>query len=119
MPRKVVRKERGIFEKEPGSGIWWVRYKIDGVEKREKVGRRGDAIRVFQLRRADALRGVKLPANIRHKGIRFRVVGEEAINWYIDHGRKDVRSCRIRMNITLKSFGDRIADEIKPSEIDA
>ena len=30
MPRRVVRKERGIFEKEPGSGIWWVRYKIDG-----------------------------------------------------------------------------------------
>jgi integrase len=119
MPRKVVRKERGIFEKEPGSGIWWVRYKIDGVERREKVGRRGDAIRLYQLRRADALRGVKLPQNIRHKGIRFRVIGEEAINWYIDHGRKDVRSFRIRMNIILKSFGDRIADEIKPSEIDA
>ena len=32
MPRKVVRKERGISEKEPGSGIWWVRYKIDGIE---------------------------------------------------------------------------------------
>jgi hypothetical protein len=27
MPRKVVRKERGIFEKEPGSGLWWIRYK--------------------------------------------------------------------------------------------
>lgn len=119
MPRKVVRKERGIFEKEPGSGIWWIRYKIDGVERREKVGRRGDAIRLYQLRRADAIHGVKLPANMRHKGTRFRVIGEEAINWYIDHGRKDVRSFRIRMNIILKSFGDRIADEIKPSEIDA
>jgi hypothetical protein len=38
MPRKVARKERGIFEKESGSGIWWIRYKIDGFEKREKVG---------------------------------------------------------------------------------
>src|SRR5882757_935367 len=28
MPRKVVRKERGVFEKEPGSGIWWGRYYI-------------------------------------------------------------------------------------------
>lgn len=69
----------GIFEKEPGSGIWWIRYKIDRIEKREKVGRRGDAIKLYQLRRADAIRGVKLPANMRHRGIRFRVIGEEAL----------------------------------------
>ena len=43
MPRKVVRKERGVFEKVPGSDIWWIRFKVDGVEHREKVGRRGDA----------------------------------------------------------------------------
>jgi hypothetical protein len=88
---------------------------IDGVERREKVGRRGDAIKLYQLRRADALRGVKLPANMRHKGLRFSAIGEEAIQWYIEHGRKDVKGFRIRMNIILRSFGDRIADEIKPS----
>jgi site-specific recombinase XerD len=119
MPRKVTRKERGVFEKEPGSDIWWIRYKIDGVERREKVGRRGDAIKLYQLRRSDALRGVKLPANMKHKGVRFKVIAQEAIDWYISHGRKDVRSFRIRMNIILKTFGDRIADQIKPSEIDA
>jgi len=32
MPRKVVRKERGVFEKVPGSDIWWIRFKVDGVE---------------------------------------------------------------------------------------
>jgi len=37
MPRRVVRKERGVFEKVPGSDIWWVRFKVDGVEHREKV----------------------------------------------------------------------------------
>jgi hypothetical protein len=26
MPRKVVRKERGVYEKELGSDIWWIRY---------------------------------------------------------------------------------------------
>jgi hypothetical protein len=30
MLRKVVRKERGVFEKVPGSGIWWIRFKVDG-----------------------------------------------------------------------------------------
>ena len=43
MLRKLTKKERGIFEKEPGSGVWWIRYSIEGVERREKVGRRGDA----------------------------------------------------------------------------
>lgn len=28
MPRKVVRKERGVYEKVPGSGIWWIRFKV-------------------------------------------------------------------------------------------
>jgi hypothetical protein len=46
MPRKVVRKERGVFEKEPGSDIWWIRFKDAGIEHREKVGRRGDAIKL-------------------------------------------------------------------------
>jgi hypothetical protein len=79
MPRKVVRKERGVFEKEPGSGIWWVRYYIDGRERREKAGRRGDAIKLYKLRKTDALRGVKLPTNMKHNGVRFKVIAQEAI----------------------------------------
>jgi hypothetical protein len=39
MPRRVVRKERGVFEKVPGSDIWWIRFKVIGVAHREKVGR--------------------------------------------------------------------------------
>jgi len=38
MARKVVRKERGVFEKVPGSDIWWIRFKVDGVEHLEKIG---------------------------------------------------------------------------------
>ena len=52
MPRKrVVRKERGVFEKVPGSYIWWIRYKVQGVTHREKVGRHGDAIMLDKERR--------------------------------------------------------------------
>jgi site-specific recombinase XerD len=114
----MVRKERGVFEKVSGSGVWWIRYKVQGVTHREKVGRRGDAVDLYKLRRADILRGAKLPANMKNKGVKFQVIGNEAIDWYIEHGRKDVRGFRIRMNIILKDFGQRVADEIKPSEID-
>jgi integrase len=118
MPRKVVRKARGVFEKEPGSDIWWIRYKENGVEHREKVGRRGDAINLYKIRRADILRGVKMPANMKQKGLRFSVIAQEAIDWYESHDRRDVRNFKGRMKIILVDFGDRVADDIKPSDID-
>jgi hypothetical protein len=65
------------------------------------------------------LRGAKMPANMKNKGVKFQVIGLNALDWYIEHGRKDVKNFRIRMNIILKDFWDRVADEIKPSEIDA
>jgi len=39
MARRNEEPERGVFEKGPGSGIWWIRY-TDGAGryKREKVG---------------------------------------------------------------------------------
>jgi hypothetical protein len=83
------------------------------------VGRRGDAIKLYKVRKTDALRGVKLPTNMKRKGVRFRVIAQEAIDWYINHDRKDVRNFKSRMNFILEEFGDWVADEIKPSEIDA
>jgi integrase len=119
MPRKVVRKERGVFEKVPGSDIWWIRFKVNGVEHREKVGRRGDAIKLYKIRKADILRGVKMPANMKDKGIKFSVLAQEAVDWYINHDRRDVRNFKGRMKFILEAFADRAADEIKPSDIDA
>jgi site-specific recombinase XerD len=118
MPRRVVRKERGVFEKVPGSDIWWIRFKVAGVEHREKVGRRGDAIKLYKIRKADILRGVKMPANMKDKGIKFSVLAQEAIDWYVNHNRRDVRNFKGRMKFILEAFADRVADEIKPSDID-
>ena len=118
MPRKVVRKERGVFEKEPGSDIWWIRFKADGVEHLEKVGRRGDAIKLYKIRKADILRGVKMPANMKDKGVKFSVLAQEAIDWYINHERRDIRNFKGRMKFILETFADWVADEIKPSDID-
>jgi len=119
MPRKVIRKERGVFEKEPGSDIWWIRFKVNGVEHREKVGRRGDAIKLYKIRKADIHRGVKMPTNMRDKGIKFSVLAQEAIDWYISHERRDVRNFKGRMKFILEAFADRVAEEIKPSDIDS
>ena len=82
------------------------------------MGRRGDAIKLYKDRKTDALCGAKLPNNMKHKGLRFKVIAQEAIDWYINHNRKDVRNFKGRMKYILEAFGDRVADEMKPSEID-
>jgi hypothetical protein len=50
---------------------------------------------------------------------KFSVLAQEAIDWYVNHDRRDVRNFKGRMKFILEAFADRVADEIKPSEIDA
>ena len=72
MPRKTTKKETGVYEKEPGSGVWWIRFKSNGVTRHEKIGRRGDAIAAYKDRKTSILRGEKLPATMKNRGIRLR-----------------------------------------------
>jgi hypothetical protein len=50
MPRKTTAKATGVWEKEQGSGVWWIRFRAEGKLKREKVGRKSDAIALYQQR---------------------------------------------------------------------
>ena len=52
---REVKKVRGVYERDPGSGVWWICYKQGGIRKREKVGRRSDAINLYQKRKAELL----------------------------------------------------------------
>ena len=53
------RRDRGIFERPKGSGIWWVRYHDQyGREHREKIGTaKSLALEVYQERKTDIRRG--------------------------------------------------------------
>jgi hypothetical protein len=53
MPRKTTAKPTGVWEKEQGSGVWWIRFRAEGKLKREKVGRKSDAIALYQQRKAE------------------------------------------------------------------
>jgi hypothetical protein len=119
MPRKSTAKATGVWEKERGSGVRWIRYRAEGKLKREKVGRRSDAIDLYRIRKADVRAGVKLPANLRTKGIKFSEIAEEAEEWYVNHGKKDLRTVKNRMKRLVKDFGTQVADTIGPAQIDA
>src|SRR5712692_5783 len=72
-------KRRGIFEKVPGSGIWWIRFTdADGIYRREKCGDWTTADKKLTLRRADALRRKKLKG-LRQRTITFAEIADDAI----------------------------------------
>ena len=118
MAIKREKKHRGVYEVEPGSGIWWVRYQADGKIKREKVGRKSDAIALYQQRKSDIRAGVKLPANMRHKGETLSVVIDRAIAWHTSQGTKSLRTVKAQLLVIRESLGSRIAADLKPSDVE-
>jgi hypothetical protein len=62
MKERRESKPRGVFEKVPGSGVWWIRY-LDqfGKKRREKAGSKSVAIKLYGKRKQQVLEGKKLP----------------------------------------------------------
>jgi Phage integrase family len=66
--RRAFKKQRGIFERPKGSGIWWICYAdASGQIHREKVGMRQAAISVYQFRKTQVRLGKLLPEEIKNK----------------------------------------------------
>ena len=85
-------KQRGIFEKEPGSGIWWICYFDQfGRKHREKAGTKSVAIKLYGKRKQQALEGKKLPET-------FRKPSVNSANWLRTRWlTQSVTSGRIRL----------------------
>jgi site-specific recombinase XerD len=118
MPRKDQSRVTGVWEKVRDSSVWWIRYRVDGKLKREKVGRKGDAIALYQLRKSQTRAGKKLPANLRNAGVRFNELADAILTYSASHHR-DTRNIKSRMKKILPEFGERVAEGIKPEEIDS
>ena len=59
---RTSKKLRGVFEKVPDSGVWWIQYfDADGRRRREKAGSKGNAIDLYRKRKNEVLTGKKLP----------------------------------------------------------
>jgi site-specific recombinase XerD len=116
--RRKEEPKRGIFEKTPNSGTWWIRY-TDGAGryKREKVGPRGAAVALYEKRKTDARMGVKMPDNIRHRGITFQQLADAILVHVAQHGYKDQRNVRSRLDKLCKDFGPFEAEKILPEHI--
>lgn len=114
-----IENERGLFEKVPGSGVWWIRYTDgQGRYRREKVGRRGDAKTLLDKRRTETLQRKKLPEKFRVKAVTFQQLCKDAL----EHSRhsntaKSTHELELKINELLPVFGDREAESITKQEL--
>jgi len=116
--RKNEAKVRGVWERIPGSGVYWIRYRdASGKLRREKVGRKGDAIDLFRKRTEDRRLSVKLPENMRSAGLKFKTLADDIVTFSAAHHR-DQRSILGRLVRIRPDFDERAADSIKPEDID-
>ncbi|MBB5316676.1 tyrosine-type recombinase/integrase [Tunturibacter empetritectus] len=107
---------RGVYEHPAGSGIWWIHYYAGGKRHREKVGRKSDATKLYQTRKADAIAGRKLPELRDSRVLHFSELIDDALEYVADH--KDRRSYISKAEIVRKAIGSRPAAEITPQELE-
>ena len=116
MARPKPKAVRGVYEYPLGSGVWWVNYYVNGRRHREKVGRKSDAIDLYQTRKADARAGRKLPVLRNTKAVTVSDLVDLAIEFTAGH--KDKRNYISRGEIVREQLGDREAAAVTPQDID-
>ncbi len=116
---REIKKIRGVFEKLPGSGIWWIQYfDASGRRRREMAGRRGDAVTLLSKRRTEKLQRKKLPESLRTKPVTFGELLDDAIEHSkAENGERSTLEIEMKYETLRPVFGSRSAEEINKQEI--
>jgi site-specific recombinase XerD len=108
---------RGVWEKVPGSGIWWIHYvDAEGKRRRERAGRKSDAIKLYAQRKADSIAGRKLAKPLRQRERRFRELAENALTYAKKH-KANPADDEQKIGVLIQEFGDRIAESLTQQEL--
>lgn len=118
MPR-TPKLPRGVFEKDKGSRIYWIRYtSADGRRHREVAGALANAIKLLVVRRNQKLEG-KLPEKGRKKAeILFKdLVADAILHCNSENDPKVAYGNVSQFNQLLPTFGGRWASTITRQEV--
>lgn len=114
-------KQRGIYEKIQGSGIWWIHWHdAQGRRHREKAGMRSTAIALYRKRKTEVLERRKLPEKLRRAPVLFDEIAQDALQYSKTHKVPAAYAgdCCI-MKFVLDWFGGGVADQITAQDIEA
>jgi site-specific recombinase XerD len=115
MANNKVKRIRGVFEKEPGSGIWWVQwFDTNGKRHREKAGTRAAAVALKAKRTTDRLEARKIPETLKYV-VRARfseLCADALINAQHENGESAQSNLRGVISALTPDFGSRDASSI-------
>jgi hypothetical protein len=119
MATKKTTLPMGIFEKVPGSGIYWIRFTAEGKIHREKVGSLAAAKNRLGLRHVQAEAGaLPKPSESRQQKVTFAELVEDA-NKHLKSERTAAHAydTALKFNRMLPTFGKREAESITRQEV--
>ena len=119
LKRKKEVKVRGVWEKVRGSDVWWIHYTdAEGKRRREKVGRKSDAIDLLQQRKSDAIAGRKIERPLRQRERTFQELADNAIEYAKKH-KANPTDDEQKIGILATEFGGRPASKLTQQEFAA
>lgn len=106
----MAKHDRGIYEREAGSDVWWIRYAdVSGKIRREIAGTKSAAITLYRKRKTEVLQGKKLPETLRSRIVRFSELAADARK-YVEHTNRGQKIDIHRIDHLDKEFGNRTAE---------
>jgi len=115
---KKPKAIKGVYERPAESGIWWINYYVEGKRFREKVGRRSDAVTLYQRRKTDARMGVKMPEVRARRAVLFEEIAKDALVYSKEHKASYPGDCST-VGKLLPVFGKVPLNDITPQTIKA
>jgi integrase len=114
------RRQRGVYEKFPDSGVWWIRYAdATGHIRREKAGTKSVALTLYRKRKTEILEGKKLPENLRRASVAFEEIARDTLEFSrATKVREAYRIDRWHMETLLRWFRNHCASDLNPQEIE-
>ena len=111
-------KQRGVYEKVPGSEVYWIRYADSmGRIRREKAGTKSAALTLYRKRKTESLQRKKLPESLRTPMVSFAELAHDALAYSRTH-KRSYESDVFRMPRLLAAFRDRPADSVTPQDLE-
>jgi integrase len=115
--RQNIEKHKGVYEKYPDSGIWWIRYTTaQGNRKTESVGRHSDAVTLYQQRMTEKRSGLIIPIGKSARGVKLSALIDDALK-FSEGNHRDQRNFKQRLEVVKERIGDRAADSITPKDL--
>jgi site-specific recombinase XerD len=113
-----TKKTRGIFEKEKGSGVFWIRYTDgSGRYRRERAGSKSFAQKLLDKRRGEAVQRKKLPESLRRKFVSFGEIADDAL-LYSEKHKKSYKDDKSKMSRLKEWWATRDAESLTTPEIE-